>query len=87
MSLTMANSTQLKAWLWTLSQIARNSTRFQSIHGICKKQQNGFKILDYRKMAKINEATDTDLKVIEELTRLGWKRVDTLLYQQEYWSI
>ena len=35
-------------------------------------------------MGKINEATDTDLKVIEELTRLGWKRGDTLLYQQEY---
>ncbi len=35
-------------------------------------------------MAKINEATDTDLKVIEELTNIGWKRGDTLLYQQEY---
>lgn len=35
-------------------------------------------------MAKINEATDTDLKVIEELTEIGWKRGDTLLYQQEY---
>lgn len=35
-------------------------------------------------MAKINEATDTDLKIIEELSKLGWKRGDTLLYQQEY---
>jgi type I site-specific restriction endonuclease len=35
-------------------------------------------------MPKINEATDTDLKVIDELTKLGWKRGDTLLYQQEY---
>src|SRR3990172_4511307 len=35
-------------------------------------------------MPNINEATDTDLKVIEELTELGWKRGDTLLYQQEY---
>lgn len=35
-------------------------------------------------MSKINEATDTDLKVIKELTRLGCKRGDTLLYQQEY---
>ncbi|MFH1825579.1 MAG: DEAD/DEAH box helicase family protein [Candidatus Firestonebacteria bacterium] len=35
-------------------------------------------------MAKINEATDTDLKVIEELRQLGWKTGDTLLYQQEF---
>lgn len=35
-------------------------------------------------MNNINEATDTDLKVFEELTKLGWKRSDTLLYQQEY---
>lgn len=35
-------------------------------------------------MPNINEATDTDLKVIEELTDLDWKRGDTLLYQQEY---
>ena len=35
-------------------------------------------------MPKINEATDTDLKIIEELTKIGWKRGDTLLYQQEY---
>src|SRR3989344_53712 len=35
-------------------------------------------------MAKINEATDTDLKVIKELEKLGWKPGDTLLYQQEY---
>lgn len=35
-------------------------------------------------MAKINEATDTDLKIIDELKRLGWKPGDTLLYQQEY---
>lgn len=34
-------------------------------------------------MAKINEATDTDLKVIEELRQLSWKPGDTLLYQQE----
>lgn len=31
-----------------------------------------------------NEATDTDLKVIERLQQLGWKRGDTLLYQQDY---
>ena len=36
-------------------------------------------------MPRTNEATDTDLKVIERLTQhLGWKRGDTLLYQQEY---
>jgi len=35
-------------------------------------------------MTKINEATDTDLKIIEELKKLGWKVGDTLLYQQEY---
>jgi type I site-specific restriction endonuclease len=35
-------------------------------------------------MAKINEATDTDLKVIELLKTFGWKTGDTLLYQQEY---
>jgi len=35
-------------------------------------------------MPRINEATDTDLKVFEDLTKLGWKRGDTLLYQQEY---
>ena len=35
-------------------------------------------------MAKINEATDTDLKVIEEFKKLGWKPGDTLLYQQEF---
>ena len=35
-------------------------------------------------MAKINEATDTDLKIIDELKKLGWKPGDTLLYQQEY---
>lgn len=35
-------------------------------------------------MAKINEATDTDLKIIEDLKKLGWKVGDTLLYQQEY---
>lgn len=35
-------------------------------------------------MAKINEATDTDLKMIDELRKLGWKPGDTLLYQQEY---
>ena len=35
-------------------------------------------------MAKINEATDTDLKVIEDLKKSGWKPGDTLLYQQEY---
>lgn len=33
---------------------------------------------------KINEATSTDLKVIKELEKLGWKSGDTLLYQQEY---
>lgn len=35
-------------------------------------------------MPRINEATDTDLKVIEELSRLGWKQGNTLLYQQEF---
>ena len=35
-------------------------------------------------MPKINEATDTDLKIIEDLKKLGWKVGDTLLYQQEY---
>jgi type I site-specific restriction endonuclease len=35
-------------------------------------------------MPRINEATDTDLKVIETLQSIGWKRGDTLLYQQEY---
>ncbi|MCX5778736.1 MAG: DEAD/DEAH box helicase family protein [Elusimicrobia bacterium] len=35
-------------------------------------------------MTKINEATDTDLKIIDELKLLGWKTGDTLLYQQEY---
>lgn len=34
-------------------------------------------------MSKINEATDTDFKVIEKLQQLGWKRRDTLLYQRE----
>jgi len=34
-------------------------------------------------MPKINEATDTDLKVIEALQEIGWKRGDTLLYQPE----
>lgn len=35
-------------------------------------------------MLGINEATSTDLKVVERLMQLGWKRGDTLLYQQEY---
>ncbi len=36
-------------------------------------------------MPRSNEATDTDLKIIERLTQhLGWKRGDTLLYQQEF---
>jgi len=35
-------------------------------------------------MSKINEATDTDLKVIDELKKVGWKVGDTLLYQKEY---
>jgi type I site-specific restriction endonuclease len=35
-------------------------------------------------MAKINEATDTDLKIIDDLRKVGWKVGDTLLYQQEY---
>ncbi len=34
---------------------------------------------------KINEATDTDLKIIKDLCdNYGWKVGDTLLYQQEY---
>jgi len=46
-------------------------------------------------MPRTNGATDTDLKVIdavrkffsngvERLMQIGWKRGDTLLYQQEY---
>ncbi len=35
-------------------------------------------------MPKINEATDADLKIIEDLKKVGWKPGDTLLYQQEY---
>jgi len=32
----------------------------------------------------LNEVTSTDLKVIKELQKLGWKAGDTLLYQPEY---
>jgi len=32
----------------------------------------------------INEATSTDLKIINELQKLGWKLGDTLLYQPQY---
>jgi len=35
-------------------------------------------------MKNVNEATSTDLYVIEELKKIGWKTGDTLLYQQEY---
>lgn len=35
-------------------------------------------------MPKVNEATDTDLKIIEELKAIGWKPGDTLLYRQKY---
>ncbi len=35
-------------------------------------------------MPRTNEATDTDLKVIERLQQLGWKRGGTLLYRQKY---
>ena len=35
-------------------------------------------------MQKINEATDTDLKIIEDLKKVGWKVGDTLLYQKEH---
>ena len=35
-------------------------------------------------MPRINEATDTDLKVIDTLQKIGWKSGDTLLYQQGY---
>lgn len=35
-------------------------------------------------MKNLNEATSTDLKVINELQKLGWKVGDTLLYQPEY---
>ena len=31
-----------------------------------------------------NEATATDLRVIEDLKKLGWKVGDTLLYQPQY---
>lgn len=39
---------------------------------------------DQSKIAKINEVTDTDLKIIDGLKKLGWKVGDTLFYQQEY---
>lgn len=32
----------------------------------------------------VNEATDTDLKIIEKLQELGWRRGDTLFYQESY---
>ena len=32
-------------------------------------------------MAGIHKATDTDLKVIERLQQVGWKRGDTLIHQ------
>lgn len=32
----------------------------------------------------LNEATSTDLKIIGELQKIGWKPGDTLLYQLEY---
>ncbi|MGB9762961.1 MAG: hypothetical protein ACPLW7_02995, partial [Minisyncoccia bacterium] len=32
----------------------------------------------------LNEATSTDLKVINELQKLGWRPEDTLLYQPQY---
>jgi G:T-mismatch repair DNA endonuclease (very short patch repair protein) len=32
-------------------------------------------------MPKINEAMDTDLKVIERLQQIGWKQEDRLFYQ------
>jgi type I site-specific restriction endonuclease len=32
----------------------------------------------------LNEATATDLKVINELQKLGWRRGDTLLYQPQF---
>jgi len=32
----------------------------------------------------LNEATSTDLKIIGELQKIGWKPGDTLLYQPEY---
>ncbi|MCL4385481.1 MAG: DEAD/DEAH box helicase family protein [Actinobacteria bacterium] len=32
----------------------------------------------------LNEATSTDLKIINELQKIGWKPGDTLLYQPEY---
>ena len=36
-------------------------------------------------MAKINEATSTDLPIIQRLVNeYGWKVGDTLLYQQTY---
>jgi len=37
-------------------------------------------------MQGISQGKDsaTDLKVIEKLQQLGWKRGDTLFYQQEY---
>lgn len=38
-------------------------------------------------MPGINEATDTDLKVIEDLKKSGWKRGDTWIYHQKYRKI
>lgn len=35
-------------------------------------------------MPKSNETTDTDLKVIERLLYLGWKRIATL-HRRENW--
>lgn len=40
--------------------------------------------LEGSKPKLINEATSTDIKVINQLQSLGWKAGDTLLYQQEY---
>src|SRR6266511_289348 len=37
-----------------------------------------------KKTKLINEATSTDIKIINLLQSLGWKAGDTLLYQQEY---
>ena len=38
-------------------------------------------------MPRINEATDTDLKVIDALQKIGWKSGDTLLYQKGYYLL
>ncbi len=49
-----------------------------------KHRTNG--VTDGRQRILVNEATSTDLRIIDILTnKYGWKAGDTLLYQQEYY--